>query len=169
MSEGRKDSSPATAPTPARGYSRPPFEPGNAAAVRHGGYSAPTIMAAAAEIRDTMLENYPYLADVLFVESLELYCGAMARVRLFRDAVMKLGEEKGAEAVPTTLVQDLNRAEANASRFASECGLSAASHSRIARDLGLAQGAGRRLSAMNQTGPKLGDRGKALREAQGRG
>ena len=46
----RKDGTTAETYGPARGYSRPPFRPGNMRNLRHGGYSDRVISAVAAEV-----------------------------------------------------------------------------------------------------------------------
>jgi len=52
--------------SPPRGYSWPPFEPGNVAAVRHGACSSPKVAEVAETLRPTLagpLEACPWIED----------------------------------------------------------------------------------------------------------
>jgi hypothetical protein len=133
--------------------------------MRHGAFSERVISAAAMEIREALLERYPYLADATFSEAIVRYCRAEGRSQLLHEYVMAKAESEGVEAVKPYLWAEVSRAEANAAKFGADCGLDAAGHSRIARDLGLAQNI--RKEASNRNLSHLGERGRALREGGG--
>ncbi len=130
----------------ASGYSWPPFEAGNVAALKHGATSPRTVAAKAAEVRAQLLEQFAYLAEDIFAESVERYCRAEARAVLLHDHIERVAAEQGVEAVRPYLWQEAARAEGNAQKFASDCGLDPAGHARIARDLGVARSIGQKLA-----------------------
>ncbi|MHB1988910.1 MAG: hypothetical protein ACYCSF_13170 [Acidimicrobiales bacterium] len=156
----RKDGTVAHSEGAARGYKWADAEPGNLLALRHGARSERIVAAKAAAVRDKLLCAFPYLAEVVFAEAVERYCRAESRALLLHNYVMAEAEEKGVAAVPRSLWQEAARAESNAAKFASDCGLDAAGHSRIARDLGVARSVGARLSGE----PGLADIGASGRK-----
>jgi hypothetical protein len=146
----------------ARGYTWPPFEPGNTVSLRHGAFSHRVISEAGQQIRHALLESYPYLADDAFVEAIDRYCRAEARAQLLHDYITEKVDTEGVEAVKPYLWAEAGRAEANAQKFGSECGLDAAGHAKIARDLGLARNIQRDANARRTD--ELAATGRALRE-----
>ena len=62
----------------ARGYSWPPFEAGNSAALVHGAHSARAIAAKAAEVHSELLTIAPYLAEPKFIPAVHRYLTAAA-------------------------------------------------------------------------------------------
>lgn len=163
MDETRRDGTPTTEAQPARGYSWLPFEEGNELSIRHGAFSQRRISARALQIRDALLVAYPYLADDVFVEAIERYTRAEARALLLNEHVMSVAEDHGVEAVKPYLWSETTRAEANAAKFAQDCGLDATGHARVARDLGLARSAGAQFR--NAGVRAIAERGRALRES----
>ncbi len=145
----RRDGTPTSDRQDARGYSWPPFEPGNTVSVRHGGFSDRLVSERAKQVRALLFENYPYLADDVFAEALERYCRAEARAQMLHEWIMAVVEgsvevaprngrpRTGVEAVPPYLWSEASRAEANAQKFGQDIGLDPIGHVRIARDLGL--------------------------------
>lgn len=150
----------------ARGYSWPPFEPGNTAAVKHGTRSLRLIRERADEIRDMLLTQYPYLAEPQFAASILRYCRLEARARMLDTYVTEKAQAEGIEAVKPYLLAEATRADLAAQKAGQDCGLDATGHARIAERLGLATAYGR--SALARSGPPLGERGRALRDARGR-
>jgi hypothetical protein len=167
MGEGfRKDGTSVSEPQAARGYSWPPFEKGNLAALRHGANSERIVSAKAQEIRDLLLQSFPFLAEEAFLEATERYVRAEARAQLLHDYCMEKAEREGVEAVPRTLWQEASRAESNAAKCASDLGLDPAGFARIGRDLGVAGSIGQRLQGPGLAA--LAADGRRLRELRGR-
>jgi len=163
MAELGRDGSHVRERQAARGYIWPPFEPGNLSSVRHGAFSERLVSERAIRIRDALLAAYPYLADEVFVEALERYTRAEARAVMLHEHVTTVSAEQGVEAVKPYLWSEATRAEANAQRFAQDCGLDPAGHARIARDLGMVasvrtQQSQRNLEALAARGRALGER-----------
>jgi hypothetical protein len=134
----RRDGTPVTEPSPARHYSWPPFQPGHTLSLRHGAFSDRTISARALEIRELLLERYPYLADDAFMEAVQRYTRAEARALLLHTFIMEKVESDGVEAVRPYLWAEARGADALAQKCGQDCGLDPAGHAKIARDLGMA-------------------------------
>ena len=162
----RKDGTPTSVPSPARGYSWEPFEKGNLAAVRHGANSERLVSAKAQAVRSMLVEKYPYLADDVFTEALERYARVEARAWMLHDYVMDKAEREGVEKVPSTLWTEATRADALAQKCASDCGLDPTGHARIARDLGFARNLQAEMGAKRLEA--LAESGRELREGTGR-
>lgn len=165
----RRDGSPWGSPAPARGASRPAFEKGNSyAEVRHGAYSPRILSAEAARIRELLVERYPYLSDDIFLDSVELYCAAKARHSLLHEWCVNRAEEAGGDptVVAPSVWDQAQKAEQSARALLGDIGLTARSHAAISRDLGISRQAAKALNE-NATGPRLGDRGRELRQARG--
>jgi hypothetical protein len=73
---------------PARGYSRPPFEDGNQAALSHGTYSPRAISERAVEVHAELLKFAPWLDRAEFMPSVRRYLEATAREQLAHRAIM---------------------------------------------------------------------------------
>ncbi len=158
----RRDGTPSGGPRPARGYSWPPFEKGNTAAVKHGAKSPRLVAEKAEAIRAMLLERYEYLADPIFTEALRRYCRIEARAVMLGDYVMAKAEAEGVETVPPTLWTETTRADALAQKAAQDLGLDPTGHARVARDLGFAKSLGARLGAKQLE--SLASTGRELRE-----
>ena len=157
---------------PARGYSRERFRPGNTVSVRSGAWSERHVSAAAAELRVFLLETRPELAQDIFVPALDNFTRALGRMRLLDDYVEKKMDaaetlEEGVESIPQRVWEAVERAARNAQTFGSNCGLDAAGYSKVLRDLGLAESTRRQM--VRGDAKQLGEEGRALREARGRG
>lgn len=135
---------------PARGYSWPPFEPGNTAAVRHGAWSDRKINPLAAELLTDVLdqaESDPDLAHLrtpIFRPALRAWARCEARIEL----VATWLEDRFLDATPGDLDSDgevrpaadlLTRLEAQALKHRSALGLDPASMARLRRDAGSAR------------------------------
>lgn len=151
-----------------RGYSWPPFQPGNKlsvgnlGALKHGAFSDRIITEKANHIRNLLLDSYPYLADETFAEAVHRYCRAEARALLLHDFIMDKAETKGVESVKPYLWAEVRGADALAQKCGSDCGLDPAGHAKIARDLGMASNI-RGQQASMQVG-NLQDQGRRLYE-----
>lgn len=131
-----------------RGYSWPPFEPGNTAAVRHGAYSRRVVLPRAQEILTAALED-PAMPDHVrsagFAAAAQAWAEAEAVAELVLQwavAQMENGDV-GAMMTPplpgTKAPIEVWRAvHAHAANLRAKLGLDPVSYSKIARDLGLA-------------------------------
>jgi hypothetical protein len=72
-------------PQPARGYSWPPFEDGNAAALVHGAQSERAINSRADQVYAELLAHAPYLNEPRFIPPVNRYLQAAAREALLHD------------------------------------------------------------------------------------
>lgn len=157
----------ATTPRAERGYSWPPFENGNAVAVKHGAFSDRVIDERAKDVLAKLEEIAPHLAQPLFDAALRRYLRVEARALLVSDHIFKVVEESGVEAVRPYLWDVATRADTLAQKAAQDLGLDPAGHARISRDLGMAQIA-RQQVQRGSGGPALGEKGRAIRIAKGR-
>jgi hypothetical protein len=170
VSDVRRDDTPVTERQSARGYSWPPFEKGHTLSVRHGAFSDRIIGERALEIRDLLLDRYPYLAYDAFMEAVYRYTRAEARAVILHTYIMQKLEAEGVEAVRPYLWAEARGADALAQKCGQDCGLDPAGHARIARDLGLAADIRGRQAATNLA--NLQDKGRrlsALRTGESRG
>lgn len=159
----RKDGSVTRSEGAARGYSWPPFEEGNTAAVKHGTRSERLVAERAGAVRSLLLEHHEFLADPVFEEALVRYCRVEARAQMLDAYIWKIVEEKGVEAVPKTIWADATRTDALAQKAAQDLGLDPTGFARAARDLGIAKSFGQRVGA--QRIAALTEQGRQLREA----
>lgn len=120
---------------PARGYSWPPFEPGNAVARRHGAFAA-DVEDAAVVLVDELLDvpSAQYLTDPVYRPSLRSWAVAEVRCRRLAAYVVEQGEldEDGA---PRPALEALRTWETRASNERDRLGLSPLSRARLGRDV----------------------------------
>jgi hypothetical protein len=118
---------------PARGYSWPPFEPGNRfgeLSVRHGAYSPRVVGQRAEIVRAELLELAPALGeDPESASPLSLYCRSVAREELGHEAIERAAAE-GRDISPRLL-----EATTAAARAARELGDSLGIGPRAAAEL----------------------------------
>ena len=127
----------------------------------------------AERVRGELADRFEVLGDPMFATALERCCSAQARANLLSDYIWSVVEgtveaaprrgkpQTGVEGVPEYLWGELSKAEANAAKFAQECGLDPTGFARIAKELGWAKHlAGRGLS-------ELVSRGRELRKGSG--
>ncbi len=120
------------------GPRHPDFEPGNTAALVHGGDSPRTIEARAAEVREQLFEIAPWLDKAAFVPAVARFLRAEAREQLIHQHIAEVSAEKGAGAVPQRLWESAT-ACANASMKASALlGLDPQSYARLRATTGAA-------------------------------
>jgi hypothetical protein len=116
--------------------------------LKHGAFSDRVISEHAAQIRELLLANYPYLGDLIFVEAIERYSRAEARAELLHTFIMETAAAEGVNAVRAYLWSEATRADALAAKCGSDLGLDPRGHSAISRDLGLAAGLRTERSAL---------------------
>ena len=165
----RKDGTPVDQPLPPRGVTRtrPPFEPGNSLALKHGAFSPRAVAQRAAQVRELLQEVAPDLAQPIFEDAIMRYCEAEARSRMLAEHIAAVVDAEGVPSVPPYLWEQASKATTVAAKIGADCGLDAAGLARISRDLGFAKTT-RRLLAQND-GPRLGEKGRALRLGRVRG
>lgn len=118
-------------PTPARGYSWPPFAPEHTLSTVHGADSARAIAAKATEVHEQLLTIAPYLAETKFIPAVDRYLKAAAREALLHDHITKVSAEKGAGAVSSRLWEQATAATRLAAKLGSDLGLDPIGHARI--------------------------------------
>jgi hypothetical protein len=105
---------------PARGYSWPPFEAGNTAALKHGASSPRKIRPIAEEIRATLLAEAPWIDRPGFAGAVRSLCWTEAQIVLLTEWLNEHGvlRDPGVDELEpqpraaTRLLRDLeNRAE----------------------------------------------------------
>jgi hypothetical protein len=116
---------------PARGYSWPPFEPGNLKALRHGANSPRLIAEKAREVHAALLDVAPYLAEPKFLPAVNRYLQAAAREALLHDHVSRVSAGQGPGAVPSRTWEQATAAARLAAKLATDLGLDPIGHARI--------------------------------------
>jgi hypothetical protein len=106
---------------------RPPFEPGNEAAVTHGARSPKRIEELARRIDADLLQRAPWVAE--YPEALTAYARAESVARLLYSAVTKPGMRLG-----DTIVARYVTAENAAAKHRDALGLTPRSEAQVARD-----------------------------------
>lgn len=111
-------------PRPARGYSWPPFEAGNLAAVRHGASSerlvAETMSEIEAHVLPRILSLMPWLSDPAFEPDVRLLMRDMAVERRLSDYVLSQPIDK----ISSRSIEMRNQASRNLRQHLHELGLS---------------------------------------------
>ncbi|MGQ0479705.1 MAG: hypothetical protein ACT4O0_01540 [Pseudonocardia sp.] len=149
---------------PARGYSWPPFEPGNEVAVTHGAWSPRRVDPLATELVDTLLADpdVSFLRAPAYRTALWAWGRAEAQVQLLTEYIADNGgiaealAEHGSEESDEThdggrsrrvsrsrrvgsALAALDRAEARAASLRARLGLDPLSRARLGRDVAAAQ------------------------------
>ena len=106
-----------------RGYSWPPFEKGNQAALKHGAYSEQLASEKVAEISLQFLQAAPWLDSPEYRPAVARYLRAEAVSVLSFAAIERIAAAEGAERVPKKLWQAWNAATNTAARQGSLLGL----------------------------------------------
>jgi hypothetical protein len=119
---------------PARGYTWPPFEPGNVAAIRHGAFSERRIAPLADRARAGLLDAAPWLDSPAFSPAVDAWARVEARAALVGAYVDENGplDDEGRPRAATELLVRLERL---ALALRQAVGLDPASRARIERDL----------------------------------
>ncbi|WP_214365625.1 hypothetical protein [Pseudonocardia sp. H11422] len=126
----------------ARGYSWPPFEPGNEVGLRHGAYSPRRVDPLARELVDQALgdPDLGYLAAPSYRPALWAWARAEAQVQLLAEYLERFGADPdfGDRAV-SAAYNAHHRAEARADSARRRLGLDPLSRARLGRDVTAAQ------------------------------
>lgn len=141
-----------------RGYSWPPFGPGNRVALRHGGFSEQLAAETIEEIAPRLIDVAPWLARPEYALAVARYLRSEALALVTFSAIERLLVEQGPEAVPERLWQAHNAAANTARREGSVLGLDPASRERIA--------AARAVDGQQALG-RLAARGRSMRHRVG--
>lgn len=108
---------------PARGYSWPPFEPGNLAALRHGARSERMVRPIADRLAAELATAAPWATQPAFAAEVQAWAWAEARCVLLRAWLDEHGLLDD-EGEPRPAAGELARAEASASKARANLGLS---------------------------------------------
>jgi hypothetical protein len=116
---------------PARGYSWPPFEPGNEfavkpgndLAVRHGGFSAQRIGERARLIFEEVLQLAPHLATEENALALSAYAMSRARVELLSVAIEAAVAQAGAVKLGARIIEAVTAASREEAQQRASLGL----------------------------------------------
>jgi hypothetical protein len=106
-----------------RGYSWPPFEAGNTAALVHGSYSERAIAERAVEVHAELLRHCPYLDEDRYMPSVRRYLEAAAREHLAHEALVS-----GKGKLSSRLLEAATSASRLAWRMGDELGLTPRGH-----------------------------------------
>ena len=113
------------------GRERPPFEPGNTAALVHGGNSERAIAERAADVHAELAGVAPWLSERHFAPALHRYLRAAAREALLDEHVQRVCAEKGADAVPARVWEQATAAARLAAKLGQDLGLDPIGHARL--------------------------------------
>lgn len=116
---------------PARGYSWPPFEPGNKAALRHGAYSPSVIEAKAAEFRERLFDVCPWIDPDRDVVAVARFLRAEARALMLHQLILDISAERGAEKVPVRTWEQAAAADRLAAQLGNVLGLDPTGRARL--------------------------------------
>lgn len=142
-----------------RGYSWPPFEVGNEAAVKSGGHSPRKLQPIAEELAAGLTEAAPWTSAAVFRPTVEAWAWAEAQAISYRrwfaerEALLEPDADSGE---PAGLVS-WDRAERRAANLRAELGLSPASMSRLLSSLSSIDGPAAQdgLAALRAAGAAL--------------
>jgi hypothetical protein len=149
---------------PARGYSWPPFEAGNAIALRHGADSARAILARAEAVREALLTVAPHLGEhptFAIVFAVERWMRVQARSLLLSDYIEHLVDEKGPQAVPQRVWEAANATDRLARDLGTDIGLDPRSFAELTTLVADATKAGANLAELAVTGAAIRARRQA--------
>jgi hypothetical protein len=140
----------------ARGYSWPPFEPGNTAALKHGAHSARKVAPLADALRESLAASAPWTTAPAFAAAVESWSWAEAQCHLLRAWI----DEHGiltAEGEPRPAATELRLLEGRAQKLRAELGLGPMALGKLLRTLGEIDvaGAAGGLEAMRAAGREV--------------
>lgn len=121
-----------------RGYSWPPFEPGNTVAVRHGAYSPRRVDPLAQEILAAVEGTVSWWTPADRAQAWR-WARLEARCQLLVEHLADLGGDLDSEGNERPASALLTRLELQASNLASKLGLDPLSRARLGRDVAAAQ------------------------------
>jgi hypothetical protein len=153
---------------PARGYSWPPFEPGNTKSLVHGAYSERVVAPRAEALMTSVLEDAEspdHVRTPMFRFTLAAWCRAETVAGVLYEHIMSLSTEEmmTPRLAGTRSPVDLwKAADAHAANLRSKLGLDPVSYARIAKDLGIASKASEdALGRLAETGKSIVERREA--------
>ncbi len=113
--------------------SRPPFEAGNTASLRHGARSPRAIAAKAAEVHSELVRHAPWLSEDRYAPAVARYLEAAARERLLGDYISTVcgDPRKGPGSIPVRLWESAASTTRLAAKLASDLGLDPIGHGRL--------------------------------------
>lgn len=119
---------------PARGYSWPPFEKGNKAALAHGAWSPRSIRPVAERLAAELVEVAPWVARPAFGAAVHAWAWSEAQCVLLREYAHEVGllDEDGA---PRAFLDALHRSEQRSASRRAELGLTPAAWARLLRSM----------------------------------
>lgn len=156
---------------PARGYSWPPFEPGNELSTRHGGYSPRKVDPLATELVQLVLAEAGtgHLQRPEYRPALWAWGRSEAQVQLLAEYLAKRGEATGdgvgdlADEATKAAYLLLHRAETRANTLRTRLGLDPLSRARLGRDTAAGQlDAARLMAEMERREREQGEGGDAV-------
>lgn len=112
---------------------RPPFEPGNLMAVRHGARSPRVVSALALRLLDEFRERYPSLAEQ-YPDVVADFLESRSRIELLRQHLEDVGLTDHKGRLNDSALRHLRWAELHALKLAESLGLTPASDARLRRD-----------------------------------
>lgn len=119
---------------PARGYSWPPFQPGNQIGLRHGAFSPRRLEPLADELLERAIGSESYLAEPDYRPALEAWARAEARCILVAEWLAENGILDG-RGRPRPAADYAIRLERLASEHRARLGLDPLSRARLGRDV----------------------------------
>jgi hypothetical protein len=144
-----------------RGYSWPPFQDGNRAALKHGAFSEQLATETMQEIAPHLFDLAPWLDRPEYAHGVARFLRAEALSLLAFRAIERIATDEGAENVPRKLWDAHNAASNTAMKQASLLGLDPTSHARLAATPAIRH----EISRANLD--NLVARGRAIRIARG--
>ena len=135
-----------------------PYEEGNLASLKHGGYSPRMIEQKALEVHAALTEYAPWLDRPEFAPTLVRYLEAASRERLIHDHIEKVCAEQGAGKVPVRLWESATSVARLAHKLADDLGLTPKGHATIAVLTGAAVQAGASIADLAAKGAELRER-----------
>jgi hypothetical protein len=165
MTEDRAD----FAPNPARGYSWPPFEPGNVKSLKHGADSPRVIREEAVAVHAHLLEVAPWLDRPEFLPSVARYLAAEVRWQILHTYISQIVTERGAGAVPSRTFEQVTAAARLAAQLGHELGLSPLGRAEVQAAVAKAEIAGATVADLAEQGKLIRQRRAALLAQDGSG
>lgn len=118
---------------------RPPFQPGNQLAVKHGAHSPYRVDPLAIQFRDEILTNpaMAYLSQPQYQATFWAYCRTAARVQLLEDYVdaMTMSEAARSDKGQTSALELLRKWTSTLITLAARMGLDPLSYTKLGKDV----------------------------------
>ncbi len=118
-------------PRPLQPWQRPPFQPGNLAAGKHGAWSERRVAPLAARLVAEVVEGNSYLQDATYVSALQSWGRTEARIELVTTYLLEHGGDLDGDGSVRPAAELLNKLEARAENLRARLGLDPLSRSRL--------------------------------------